>query len=60
LKNNYEQFLEVIDRRVCRVEMGRRMLGRYCCVLYCVLVTWVCALLIKGWQTLKLLIFFLT
>jgi len=51
-KISYEQFLEVDYCRLCRLEMGRRMSWRYRCVLYCVLVTWLCELL-------KLLNFFL-
>jgi len=52
-KINYEQFLEIIDCRLCRMEMGRWLPWRYCCFYYCVLAT-------RLHTLLKLLKFFLT
>jgi hypothetical protein len=64
-KIKYEQFLEIIDCRLCRMEMGRRVSWRYCGFYYSVLVAWLYTLLTLSTATLTItddkivLIFFL-
>lgn len=63
-KINHEQFLEIVNCRLCRLEMGRRLSWWSYCVLYSILVTGLCELLIlrqaqgdNGWDKICVDIF---